>query len=68
MGLNTLRRVDDRTFVAALQAVDRAISKPWFMAGAFVGASMLTRLAAALHLAGLGALCRTLVLHGRIAG
>src|SRR6478736_3305346 len=26
-----LRRVDDRTFVTAFQAIDRAILNPWFM-------------------------------------
>jgi uncharacterized membrane protein len=44
-----LRRTDDRTFVAAFQAVDRAIINPVFLA-AFLGALALTGLAAALHL------------------
>jgi uncharacterized membrane protein len=47
-----LRRTDDRTFVAAYQAMDRAIINPWFMAGGFLGALVLTGLAAALHLGG----------------
>ena len=37
-----LRTTDDRTFVAAFQALDRAIINPWFMAGGFVGALVLT--------------------------
>lgn len=44
-----LRRTDDRTFVGAFQATDRAILNPWFMAS-FFGALVLTGLAAALHL------------------
>jgi uncharacterized membrane protein len=44
-----LGRTDDRTFVAAFQAMDRAIINPWFMAN-FFGALVLTGLAAALHL------------------
>lgn len=44
-----LRRTDDRTFVAAFQPIDRAIINPWFMAS-FLGALVLTGLAAALHL------------------
>jgi uncharacterized membrane protein len=44
-----LRRTDDRTFVAAFQAVDRAIINPVFLA-TFLGALVLTGLAAALHL------------------
>ena len=35
-----LRRVDDRTFVTAFQAIDRAILNPWFMV-AFFGAPVL---------------------------
>jgi uncharacterized membrane protein len=42
-----LRRTDDRTFVTAFQALDRAIINPWFMAGGFVGALALTLAAAA---------------------
>jgi uncharacterized membrane protein len=33
-----LARTDDRTFVGAFQAIDRAIINPWFLAGGFVGA------------------------------
>jgi uncharacterized membrane protein len=44
-----LRRTDDRTFVAAFQAIDRAIINPWFLP-TFFGALLLTGLAAALHL------------------
>jgi uncharacterized membrane protein len=44
-----LRRTDDRTFVAAFQAIDRAIINSWFMAS-FLGALALTGLAGALHL------------------
>jgi uncharacterized membrane protein len=45
-----LGRTDDRTFVGAFQAIDRAIINPWFLAGGFVGALVFTALAAALHL------------------
>ncbi|MFI7106174.1 DUF1772 domain-containing protein [Nonomuraea sp. NPDC050227] len=44
-----LGATDDRTFVGAFQAVDRAILNPWFMLS-FVGALAFTGLAAALHL------------------
>jgi uncharacterized membrane protein len=44
-----LRRTDDRTFVSAFQAIDRAIINPAFMA-TFFGALLLTALAALLHL------------------
>lgn len=43
-----LARTDDRTFVGAFQAVDRAILNPWFLAG-FVGALVLTAAAAFLN-------------------
>ena len=46
-----LRHTDDRTFVGAFQSMDRAIINPWFMA-AFLGALVLTGLAAVLHLSG----------------
>jgi uncharacterized membrane protein len=46
-----LRRTDDRTFVGAFQSIDRAIINPWFMPS-FVGALLVTVVAAALHLAG----------------
>jgi uncharacterized membrane protein len=41
-----LRRTDDRTFVGAFQALDRAILNPWFLAGGFVGALFFTLIAA----------------------
>jgi uncharacterized membrane protein len=41
-----LKTTDDRTFVAAFQAIDRAILNPWFM-GTFFGALALTAAAAA---------------------
>lgn len=44
-----LRRTDDRTFVGAFQAMDRAIINPWFMP-AFIGALLLTGLGAVLCL------------------
>ena len=37
-----LRKTDDRTFVAAFQATDRAIINRWFMITAFGGALVLT--------------------------
>jgi uncharacterized membrane protein len=46
-----LRRVDDRTFVAAFQALDRAILNPWFLT-AFFGAPALTGAAAVLAWSG----------------
>jgi uncharacterized membrane protein len=39
-----LRTLDDRTFVAAFQALDRAIVNPWFMTASFLGAPVLTAL------------------------
>ena len=45
-----LRGVEDRTFVAAFQALDRAIINPWFMLTAFLGALVSTAAAAVLHL------------------
>jgi uncharacterized membrane protein len=44
-----LRRTDDRTFVGAFQAIDRAIINPWFMP-MFFGALLVTGLAAVLCL------------------
>jgi uncharacterized membrane protein len=44
-----LRDTDDRTFVGAFQAIDRAIINPWFIP-MFVGALLLTGLSVALHL------------------
>jgi uncharacterized membrane protein len=46
-----LRRTDDRTFVGAFQAIDRAIINPLFMATLF-GALVLTGLAALFVLPG----------------
>jgi len=43
-----LKKTDDRTFVAAFQAIDRAIINPWFM-GTFFGALVLTAAAAAAN-------------------
>ena len=45
-----LRSTDDRTFVAAFQALDRAIINPWFMLTAFFGALVFTGAATLLHL------------------
>ncbi|MEP6631438.1 MAG: DUF1772 domain-containing protein [Lapillicoccus sp.] len=47
-----LRRADDRTFVSGFQALDRAIVNPWFMAGGFLGAPVLTAAAAVTQLSG----------------
>ena len=56
-----LRRTDDRTFVGAFQALDRAIINPWFMVGGFMGALVLTLAAAALHIGVASVLPWTLV-------
>jgi uncharacterized membrane protein len=45
-----LKETDDRTFVTAFQSLDRAIINPWFMASTFVGALLLTLLAALANL------------------
>lgn len=42
-------RANDRTFVAGFQAVDKAVVNPWFLLG-YLGAPVLTGLAALLHL------------------
>jgi uncharacterized membrane protein len=42
-----VRTLDDRTFVAAFQAVDRAIVNPWFMGLGFLGAPLFTAVALA---------------------
>jgi uncharacterized membrane protein len=42
-----LHRLDDQGFVAAFQALDRAIVNPWFMALGFLGAPVLTAVALA---------------------
>ena len=44
-----LGRTDDRTFVTAFRSIDRAIINPWFMAGGFIGALVLTGVAAVVH-------------------
>jgi len=44
-----LGRVDNRTFLTAFQALDRAIINPWFLGGGFVGAMVFTLLAAVVH-------------------
>lgn len=44
-----LKTTSDRTFVAAFQAIDRAIINPWFM-GTFFGALVLTGAAVATNL------------------
>jgi uncharacterized membrane protein len=41
---------DDRTFVGAFQAIDRAILNPWFLGGSFLGALGFTVVAALTHL------------------
>ncbi|MGI5129436.1 DUF1772 domain-containing protein [Pseudonocardia sp. CA-107938] len=46
-GLGT---TDDRTFIGAFQAMDRAILNPWFLGGSFVGSLVLGALAALLCL------------------
>ena len=60
-----LRRTDDRTFVGAFQAMDRAIINPWFMAGGFVGALVFTAGAAVAnrHQPALGWIVAALVLY-----
>ena len=45
-----LKKTDDRTFIAAFQALDRAIINPWFMGTAFLGALLFTLVAALTHL------------------
>ncbi|WP_344839087.1 DUF1772 domain-containing protein [Nonomuraea dietziae] len=45
-----LRRTDDRTFVGAFQALDRAIINPWFIGGGFLGALLFTIAAAVTQL------------------
>lgn len=44
-----LRKTDDRTFVSAFQSIDRAVINPLFLS-TFLGALVLTGLAAVLHL------------------
>jgi len=47
-----LKKTDDRTFVTAFQAMDRAIINPWFMAGGFLGALVFTAAAVLAHRGG----------------
>jgi uncharacterized membrane protein len=44
-----LRQTDDRTFVGAFQAMDRAIMNPWFLGGGFLGALVFTLGATIAH-------------------
>lgn len=45
-----LGRTDNRTFVGAFQAIDRAIINPWFLGGGFLGALVFTIAAAIAYL------------------
>jgi uncharacterized membrane protein len=60
-----LARTDDRTFVGAFQSMDRAIINPWFIGGGFLGALVLTLVAAVAHLGqdGLPWIAAALVLY-----
>ena len=44
-----LRTTDDKTFVGAFQSIDRAIVNPWFIGATFLGAAVLTAVAAATN-------------------
>ena len=44
-----LKTTDDRTFVGAFQAIDRAIINPWFIGATFFGALVATTLATITH-------------------
>lgn len=55
-----LSRTDDRTFVGAFSAIDRAIINPLFLAN-FLGGLVFTALAAVLHVGEYSALPWTLV-------
>jgi len=44
-----LKKTDDRTFVGSFQAIDRAITNPWFML-TFFGALILLGVAGLMHL------------------
>jgi uncharacterized membrane protein len=37
-----LKKADDRTFIAAFQALDRAIINPWFIGATFIAALLFT--------------------------
>jgi uncharacterized membrane protein len=60
-----LGKTDDRTFVGAFQAIDRAIINPWFMASGFLGALVFTVTAAITQLGqdALGWVAAALVLY-----
>jgi uncharacterized membrane protein len=45
-----LGRADDETFVHTFALLDRGIVNPWFMATGFLGAPLLTAIAAALQI------------------
>lgn len=45
-----LGETDDRTFVGAFQALDRAITNPWFLGGGFFGALVFTIIAVIVHI------------------
>jgi uncharacterized membrane protein len=45
-----LARTDDRTFVGAFQAMDRAILNPWFLGGSFFGVLVLGVVAGVLSI------------------
>jgi uncharacterized membrane protein len=45
-----LAKTDDRTFVGAFQAIDRAIINPWFMAANFGGALVFSLIAGLLFI------------------
>jgi uncharacterized membrane protein len=60
-----LGNTDDRTFVGAFQAIDRAIINPLFMA-AFLGALVFSVLAAVLHLGDDGAVRPWVVAAGAL--
>jgi uncharacterized membrane protein len=60
-----LRGVDDATFVRTFALLDRSIVNSWFMVTGFLGAPVLTAVAAALYLGEdpLGWIVGALVLH-----
>jgi uncharacterized membrane protein len=65
-----LATTDDRTFVGAFQAIDRAIINPWFMLTGFFGALVLTVVAALAQLGrpALPWVVVALVLHALVVG
>ncbi|GAB3615343.1 anthrone oxygenase family protein [Humibacter ginsengisoli] len=62
-----LRRVDDRTFVTAFAALDRAIVNPWFLLVIFFGAPVLCALAAVAAWGEAGGAWATGALAGTVA-